>query len=156
MCVWLFIIGCLDLAHKQNAKWAQAALCIIWLLTFSLTVGPVGWAIPPEVSSTRLRSKTVVLARNTYYLAQIVANVIEPYMVNPTAWNWSGKTGFFWFGTAFLTVVWAFFRLPETRGRSYEELDIMFAAKIPTREFKKYRVNAYEEHSELADRVKQL
>jgi len=155
MSLWLFIIGCLALDSKnQSVKWAQAALCIIWLLTFSLTVGPVGWAIPAEVSSTRLRSKPVVLARNTYYLAQIVANVIEPYMINPTAWNWSGKTGFFWFAFAFVTLVWAFFRMPETRARSYEELDLMFAAKLPTRKFKRYHVDAYDEDADLTERVR--
>lgn len=91
MSLWLFIIGGLAIdAHNQSVKWVRSALCIMWLLTFSLTVGPVGWTIPAEVSSTRLRSKTVVLARSTYYLAQIVANVIQPYMMNPSAWNWKG------------------------------------------------------------------
>ena len=91
MSLWLFIIGGLAINDKIPAvKWVQSALCIIWLLTFSLTVGPVGWAIPPEVSSTRLRSKTVVLARTAYYIAQIIANVIQPYMMNPTALNWKG------------------------------------------------------------------
>lgn len=94
MSLWLFIIGALSINFSASAiKWVQSALCIIWLLTFSLTVGPVGWAIPPEVSSTRLRSKTVVLARTAYYIAQIVANVIQPYMMNPAAWNWKGM---FW------------------------------------------------------------
>lgn len=155
MSVWLFIIGGLTLSSNSNVKWGQSALCIIWLLSFSLTVGPVGWAIPPEVSSTRLRSKTVVLARNAYYLAQIVANVIEPYMMNPTAWNWKGLTGFFWFGFAFVTLIWAVFRLPETKGRSFEELDIMFAAKLPTRKFKKLHVDAYDEFREIKDRVRE-
>ncbi|KAJ4291286.1 hypothetical protein N0V88_006289 [Collariella sp. IMI 366227] len=145
MAVLLFIIGALAIeTGKEATKWVQSVLCILWLLTFSLTVGPVGWAIPAEVSSTRLRSKSVVLARNGYYLAQIVANVIQPYMMNPLAWNWKGKTGFFWFATAFLTVTWAFFRMPETKGRSYEELDLMFQAKLPTRKFKKYKVDAYD------------
>lgn len=91
MCLWLFIIGGLAIdTTNQSVKWVQSALCIIWLLTFSLTVGPVGWAIPAEMSSTRLRSKTIVLARNTYYLGQIVANVIQPYMMNPEAWGWKG------------------------------------------------------------------
>lgn len=92
MSVWLFIIGALATnTHNPAVKWVQSILCVIWLLTFSLTVGPVGWAIPAEVSSTRLRSKTVVLARTSYYVAQIVANVIQPYMMNPSAWNWKGE-----------------------------------------------------------------
>lgn len=164
MGMWLFIIGGLAIdTSNDTVKWVQSALCLVWLLTFSLTVGPVGWAIPPEVSSTRLRSKTVVLARTTYYVVQVIANVIQPYMMNPTEWNWKGeftpshgftchlahdqigKTGFFWFRFAFLTIVWAFFRMPETKGRSYEELDLMFEAKLPTRKFKKYHVNAYDD-----------
>ncbi|CAI7675478.1 unnamed protein product [Penicillium pancosmium] len=145
MALWLFIIGVLAVnTSNPNVKWVQSVLCLSWLLTFSLTVGPIGWIIPAEVSSTRLRSKTIVLARNGYYVAQILANVIQPYMMNPLAWNWKGKTGFFWFAFASLTVVWAFFRMPETRDRSYEELDLMFMAKISTRRFKKYHVDAYE------------
>lgn len=144
MATILAIIGFLDLApHSDSVKWAQSALTVIWLFTFSLSVGPTGWAIPAEVSATRLRSKTISLARNTYYISMILANVIEPYMINPTEWNWKGKTGFFWFGTALLTFTWAFFRLPETKGRTFEELDILFADRVPTRKFKKHVVDAY-------------
>lgn len=145
MSLWLLIIGSLALSSSPSVKWVQSALCIVWLLSFSLTVGPVGWAIPPEVSSTRLRSKTVVMARNTYYVAQIVANIIQPYMMNPSAWNWKGKTGFFWFAFAISTAIWAFYRLPETRNRSYEELDLMFDMRVTTREFKRFQIDAYDE-----------
>jgi SP family general alpha glucoside:H+ symporter-like MFS transporter len=155
MSTCLFIIGFLTLAHgKGGTVWAQSVLCIMWLFFFSLSAGPIGWAIPAEVSSTRLRSKTICLARNSYYIVQIIANVIEPYMINPTEWNWKGKTGFFWFVTAFFTFVWAFFRLPETKYRTYEELDLMFAAKVPTRKFKKFQVDAYDENVNLRERVR--
>jgi len=154
MSACLFVIGCLTLAHNDNgAVWAQSILCIVWLFSFSLSVGPVGWAIPAEVSSTRLRSKTIVLARNSYYVTQVVANVIQPYMLNPTEWNWRGKTGFFWFSFAFVTLVWAFFRMPETRGRTFEEIDVLFAAKTPTRKFKKAKVNIYDNPGVPANRV---
>ncbi|RDW68766.1 uncharacterized protein DSM5745_08526 [Aspergillus mulundensis] len=156
MCVYLFIIGILDLVRdRSGVKWAQSSLCIIWLFTYSLTVGPLGWSIAPEVSSTRLRSKTIVLGRSTYYVAILVANVIEPYFMNPTAWNWRGKTGFFWFGSGFLVLIWGFFRLTETKGRTFEELDIMFAAKVPTRRFKRYHVDAYAEDLSIKDRAKE-
>jgi SP family general alpha glucoside:H+ symporter-like MFS transporter len=154
MSIYLIIIGFLTLAsHNNGVEWTQSALCVIWLFTFSLTVGPMGWAIAPEVSSTRLRSKTICLARNTYYIAIVVANTIEPYMMNPAAWNWRGKTGFFWFSFAFVTFLWGFFRLTETKGRTFEELDIMFAAKVPTRKFKHYHVDAYAEDLAIKDRA---
>jgi SP family general alpha glucoside:H+ symporter-like MFS transporter len=154
MSIYLLIIGFLTLATRDGGVvWAQSALCIIWLFTFSLTVGPMGWSIAPEVSSTRLRSKTICLARNAYYLAIVVANTIEPYMMNPAAWNWSGKTGFFWFSFAFVALVWGFFRLTETKGRTFEELDIMFAAGVPTRRFKRYHVDAYAEDLAIQDRA---
>ncbi|KAJ5752653.1 hypothetical protein N7520_009570 [Penicillium odoratum] len=145
MSMWLLIIGGLAVGESNSSvKWVQSALCLVWLLTFSLTVGPVGWIVPAEVSSTRLRSKTVVLARTCYYIAQIIASLMQPYMMNPTSWNWRGKTGFFWFGFATMTALWAFYRLPETQGRSYEELDVMFNTKVPTRKFKNYHVDVYE------------
>lgn len=110
MSLLLLIIGCLDFgrASHQSVKWVQASLAVLWLFVFSMTVGPIGWAIPAEISATRLRQKTICLARISYYLVTIFANSIEPYMINPTEWNWRGNTGYFWAGTAFLTFVWAF------------------------------------------------
>lgn len=96
MVLMLFIIGILTIPSHTSYPglgWAQSALCIIWLLSFSLTAGPIGWTIPAEVSSTRLRSKTICLARNSYYIANLIANIIEPYFMNPTELNWKGFTG---------------------------------------------------------------
>lgn len=64
-------------------------------------------------------------------------------MVNPTAWDWKGKTGFFWSGTAALVFVWAFFRLPEIKGRTYEELDILFEERVSARKFASAHVDPY-------------
>lgn len=68
----------------------------------------------------------------------VVGQVLEPYMINPTQWNLKGKTAFFWGTASLITTIWAYFRLPETRDRTFEELDIMFARKVPARKFKNY------------------
>lgn len=96
MIIMLFLIGILTIPshEKYNALgWVQSAFCIIWLLSFSLSIGPVGWTIPAEVSSTRLRQKTICLARNAYYICNLIANIIEPYFMNPQELNWRGFTG---------------------------------------------------------------
>ena len=64
-------------------------------------------------------------------------------MMNPKAWNLQGRTGFFWAATAFVIMVWAFFRLPEVKGRTYEELDILFEDRVSARKFAKTHVDAY-------------
>lgn len=48
--------------------------------------------------------------------------------------------GFIWGGTCFCVLLWAFFRLPETKGRTYEELDVLFSQKISARKFENTNV----------------
>jgi MFS transporter, SP family, general alpha glucoside:H+ symporter len=144
LCIALFIIGIINCASSsEGAVWAQAGFCIFWLLVYSLTVGPIAYAIVAETSSVRLRSLTVSVARVSYQIVNVVSQVLEQYFMNPTAWDASGKTGFFWGGTALLTFIWAYFRLPEAKGRTYEEMDILFSRKISARKFSFEEVDAY-------------
>jgi SP family general alpha glucoside:H+ symporter-like MFS transporter len=39
------------------------------------------------------------------------------------------------------------FRLPEPKGRSYGELDLLFEQKVPARKFKTTQVNEFQEAS---------
>lgn len=66
--------------------------------------------------------------------------------MNPQAWNLQGYTGFVWGFCAWCVFIWAFFRLPETKDRTFHELDILFAKKISARKFKSTDVDAFNEH----------
>ncbi|KAJ9608209.1 hypothetical protein H2200_007197 [Cladophialophora chaetospira] len=132
----LFLIGVLTIwTNHFFIAMTQALLTIVWTITFQLSVGQLGWSIPAEVGSTRLRTKTICLARNAYYLVGFVGGAAQPYMLNPESLNWQGYTGLFWGTTAILTFVWAWYRLPETRGRTYEELDLLFSRGVDARKF---------------------
>lgn len=145
--VILFIIGILNVAAHDRALWPSGALCVVWLFVYSLTIGPVTYSIISETSSVRLRPLAVVLARNAYQVVNIVSIVLQTYMMNPTEWNLQGKTGFVWGSTCFCMFVWSFFRMPEVKGRTYEELDILFKHKVPARKFASTEVDAYGERS---------
>ena len=147
MALDLFLIGCLSFAKSQAAQWTQAALTIIWLGLYSATLGPQSFGLAAEVSATRLRAQTIALARLAYNLAGLVTNSVEPYLINPTAGNLKGKTAFVWFATSFLTIVWCVFRMPETKGITYAEMDILFEKRVPAWRFKKAKVDIVE-HTE--------
>lgn len=150
LCALLLIIGFLGIAPASNvgASWGCGAMLLIFTFVYDCTVGPVCYCLVAEMPSTRLRQKTVVLARNFYNIASIIGNVITPLMLNPTAWKWGAKSAFFWAGTCFLCLTWTYFRLPEPKGRTYGELDILFEKKVPARKFKGTVVQEYEVGSE--------
>lgn len=92
----LFIIGILT-SWKEvgDVGEAQAYLTIVWKFIYQLSSGQLGWSISAEVGSTRVRQKTVILGRNSYYVIFIIGTVLQPYFMNPAAWNVGGRTGKF-------------------------------------------------------------
>jgi SP family general alpha glucoside:H+ symporter-like MFS transporter len=144
--VLLFIIGCLGIPHHSSGtSWAVGTLLLIYTFVYDFTVGPICYSLVAEIPSSRLRQKTVVLARNAYNISGTAyTGVIGLYMLNPTAWNWGAKAGFFWAGNCGLCFLWAYFRLPEPKGRTYAELDVLFDQRVPARKFAQTEVNPYE------------
>ncbi|KAH8650184.1 general substrate transporter [Xylariales sp. PMI_506] len=147
MFVILMIIGFLGLAPSSNsgASWAVGALIIFMLFLFQLSLGPICYCIFSEIPSNRLRIKTVVLARASYNTAVFVNNAVMPNMVGENSWNWGAKGGFFWAGIDFLFLTWTWFRLPESKGLAYAELDLLFENKVGTREFSQEKADSLRE-----------
>ncbi|KAI4593778.1 hypothetical protein KJ359_009060 [Pestalotiopsis sp. 9143b] len=136
------IIGILDCVpgRPSGVAWAESTLMLIWNFAYDLSIGPVCFALLGECSAARVRSKTIAVATAAQGVIGIAMTVAIPYMINPDQADMQGKLGFFFGGLAALCYVWAFFRVPETRGRSYDELDMLFSKNIPARKFKDYQV----------------
>ena len=85
MCIILTIVGFLGVAPHDNAgvQWAIGAMILIYTFTYDATVGPICYSLVAEIPSTRLRNKTVVLARVVYNTTGPVANILTPHMLNP-------------------------------------------------------------------------
>lgn len=130
--ILLFLVGILatPAENSVNIKWVQAGLTIVWVATYALTIGPLAFTIVSEMSATRLRSQSIALARNSYNICSLISNIIEPYLITPSSANLKGKIAFVWFATALPTLIWSYFRLPETKERTYEELDVLFEREI--------------------------
>ncbi|KAH8677884.1 general substrate transporter [Xylariales sp. PMI_506] len=141
------IIGILDCVpgRPSGVAWAESSLMIIWNFIYDLTIGPVCFTIIGECSAVRVRSKTIAVATAAQGVIGIIMTVAIPYMINPDEANMQGKLGFFFGGLAGICFVWAWFRVPETMGRTYEELDLLFSKEIPARKFKDYQIDGVHE-----------
>ncbi|KAI1766477.1 general substrate transporter [Hypoxylon sp. FL1150] len=141
--VLMFIIGILDSIPGRPAgvAWAESSLMLIWNGAYDLSIGPITFVILGECSATRVRSKTIAVATAAQAVVGIAMTVAIPYMINPAEANMQGKLGYFYGGLGVLCLIWGFLRIPETKGRTYEELDILFERRIPARQFKGYQVD---------------
>jgi SP family general alpha glucoside:H+ symporter-like MFS transporter len=95
MCLIMFTVGFLSFDHSKAGSWAIGGVLLLFSFIFQFTVGAACYSLVPEIASSRLRTKSTILARNVYNCIAIVNGVITPYMLNPTAWNWGAKAGFF-------------------------------------------------------------
>lgn len=61
-----------------------------------------------------------------------------PYLLNAPYADLGGKVGFIFGALAICSFFFAYFCVPEMKGRSLEEINEMFDKKIPTRQFRNY------------------
>ncbi|EPT05531.1 hypothetical protein FOMPIDRAFT_1138706 [Fomitopsis schrenkii] len=145
----LFLIGFLAIpSGNQSARWGMAAFTIIYNFIFQLGLGPIGYVIFAEVSSAKLRSKTVGIGILVNSLCGMVMNIVIPYLVTPNEANLGGKTGFIFGGLCAVGTVWGYLYIPETKSRTVDELDTMFERHIAPRKFSQYKIEEEELVSE--------
>ncbi|KAG6024314.1 hypothetical protein E4U19_001826 [Claviceps sp. Clav32 group G5] len=139
MTALLFVIGFLSIPkNNTGAIWAMASLMDVWTFVYQMTVGPICFVIISEISATRLRERTIAIATAVQAGASIVTTIAMPYMLNSNEADWGGKSGFLFGAISIVCLVWCYFRLPESRNRTYEELDILFQRRISARKFEAY------------------
>jgi sugar porter (SP) family MFS transporter len=139
----LFLIGIMDVVPTSAAKWVQSALTVVYAFFYYVGLGAMAFAILGETSSTSLRAPTIALATATQAVMGIAFNFAIPYMVNPDEANLRGKVGFIFGGLALFATAWSFFFVPELKGRTFDEIDRMFQAKVPPREMGSYQLTSY-------------
>ncbi|KAH8891244.1 sugar transporter [Thozetella sp. PMI_491] len=139
MLVLMVLIGGLGVpqatSQETSYAWAIGSLLIISSFLYNCSMGTLTNTLCAEIPSALLRSKSVVLARWSYAVTTIAANALTPYQLNKTAWNWGAKTGFFWAGGCLLSAIFAYFCVPETKGRTTAEIDVLFERKVSPRHF---------------------
>ncbi|KAF4978565.1 hypothetical protein FZEAL_5098 [Fusarium zealandicum] len=134
--VFLVALGVAGSVGASNAaSLAQASLGLIVSVLFTLGPAPASWVIIGETSAIRLRPLTTGIGRGCYYLVNIPCIFLASYMLNAEEGNLGGKCGYVWGATGFICVVLAYFFVPEMKGRSYREIDILFKRKVSARKW---------------------
>ncbi|KAH8688995.1 hexose carrier protein [Talaromyces proteolyticus] len=111
-----------DWTAHISAGWACVAMAFVFILIYGVSYSPLGWALPAEVYPNTSRSKGVALATCTIWICDFVVGTATPSMMDNIGYG----TYIFFAAMCFLAGVWAFFLVPETSGKTLEEIDELF------------------------------
>ncbi|KXX80313.1 putative glucose transporter rco-3 [Madurella mycetomatis] len=114
------------------------ALTCIYMMSYNGMISTYAWLAGGEIPSQRLRSYTFGLAAAVGFFFAWLTTFTAPYFINPESLNWGPRYGYIWFPSCIVALIWIFVFLPETKGRTLEEINEMFEAKLPARKFRKY------------------
>ncbi|KAF2003056.1 monosaccharide transporter-like protein [Amniculicola lignicola CBS 123094] len=144
----LLICGVLQLIvaivyHKKPGQKSTGkvlvALSCLYLFSYNGMISTYAWLAGGEIPTQRLRSYTFGLAAAVGFLGAWLTTFTAPYFINPAALNWGPRYGFIWFPSCCIAALWVFLFLPEVKNRTLEEIDEMFAARLPARKFADYK-----------------
>ncbi|KAI3533240.1 maltose permease MAL31, partial [Colletotrichum filicis] len=137
--VFLLITGGLGTGTSQPMIKGTVAFILIYSWWYNVSIGSTAFSLLAEVSTSRLRAKTVAIGYASQNSINVMWQFVIPYMFNPDKANLGAKIAFIFGGLCLFSLAYLWLFQPETGGRSYEELDEMFAKGVPARKFKSYK-----------------
>jgi len=130
------------LGAYTDVRGSKAQGCVAAILIYQAIAGgcwgSCTWITTSEAAAAAVREKTIMTATFISFCMVLLITYINPYVQDPGYGNLGARVGFVYGGCSLLALLWAFFFLPELKGRSLEELDEMFAFNLPTRKFRGY------------------
>ena len=121
-------------AYQQQTSLWLLVLILGYIACFALSVGPVTWVILSEIFPTRIRGRAMAIATVCLWIANYLVSQTFPMMDKEGSWLVDKfHHGFPFFVYAFFCVVLVLFvgiLLPETKGKSLEEIERYWLKKI--------------------------
>ncbi|RAK91730.1 MFS general substrate transporter [Aspergillus costaricaensis CBS 115574] len=145
--VFLVAIGVLGCVKQSTAvSNTVGSLLLVSTVIYISTVAPSSYTIIGEVPSSKLRAKMVSLARVAFNVSSLISNVLLPKMLTGGSWNLGAKTAFMFAGTNALIWIWCIFRLPETKDRTFREIDYLFEESgLHPRQWRTARIDVFDD-----------
>ncbi|KAL3839873.1 hypothetical protein ACJIZ3_024464 [Penstemon smallii] len=136
-------LGSKFLEHRAHKPIWAIALCVVAVCAdvsfFSIGLGPITWVYSSEIFPTRLRAQGTSLA---VCVNRLVSGVVAMTFLSISNKISFGGTFFVLCGIMVLGSIFFYFLLPETRGKSLEDIGVLFEDKdSESKETKELDVN---------------
>lgn len=117
-------------SHDWNAHaaagWGAVVMIWLYIVNFAYSWGPASWILIAEIFPLSIRAKGTAIGASSNWMNNFIVAFITPPMLEGIKW------GLYIFFAAWLALGTAFvwFFVPETKGKTLEEMDRVFGYAI--------------------------
>jgi sugar porter (SP) family MFS transporter len=138
MCICEYIVAIVGVTISvQNIAGQKVliAFVCIYIAFFASTWGPIAWVITGEIFPLQVRAKAMSLSVASNWLWNFGIGYATPYLVNKQAGSagLEAKVFFIWGSTCLCCIIFTYFCVPETKGLSLEQIDLMYQNTTPVK-----------------------
>ncbi|KAI1754641.1 general substrate transporter [Xylaria castorea] len=107
------------------------AFICVFIFFFASTWGPGSWVLIGEIFPLPMRARGVALSTASNWLWNFIIGLVTPYMVDKDKGNLGAKVFYIWGTLCATAFVYTWFLVPETKGLTLEQVDIMLVETTP-------------------------
>ncbi|KAJ5034001.1 hypothetical protein NUH16_005419 [Penicillium rubens] len=126
---------------NKKATMAIAALSFVFNFFWASSFFSLSNVMPSEMATPKLRHHTMAYTIACAQTTAVITTLVVPQLTSADAANLGAKTYLIFAGCMAAIIVFFYFSMPETRGRTFAEIDEMYAAKIPMWKWRSYETS---------------
>ncbi|KAJ1561715.1 hypothetical protein HK405_003070 [Cladochytrium tenue] len=125
---FIYIFVTIGNTRDSQASWGAIIAVYVFTVAFASTWGPVVWSYQAEIFPLRLRAKGAGISTMSNWAWNAVIAFAWPKVF--TALDHQPVAYWIWAAFCTLSAIWVFFAVPETKGKSLEEIDEVFGDTV--------------------------
>ncbi|PBK88992.1 sugar transporter [Armillaria gallica] len=135
-------------SRSKSVNSAIASMIIIYVFIFNLAWGPLAWVVATELASGKNRTKIMGISTAAFWVSAWAVTFTLPYLYNsePGSAGLGPMVGFIYGGGTIIAFIFVYFYIPETLGRSLEEINMMMELRVPTRAWSQYQAGVLDKN----------
>ncbi|KAJ1818203.1 hypothetical protein LPJ60_004441 [Coemansia sp. RSA 2675] len=118
--------GSLNLNIPHGPSYLIIVMMYLFVASFAVSWGPIGWIYPSEIFPTRIRSKANSITTAANWLFNFVIGLVSPILIKKITWG----LDLIFAVIMFFSIAIIYFFYPETKNRSLEDMEVIFSGSI--------------------------
>lgn len=126
---------------NKHATLAIAGLSFVFNFFWASSFFSLSNLMPSEMATPKLRHHTMSYTIACAEITAVITTLVVPQLTSADAANLGAKTYLVFAGCMAGIIVFMYFLMPETRDRTFAEIDEMYAAKVPAWKWRSYQTS---------------